>query len=313
MTKGGNGGWSCGRRGALPLLVLLATLGACGPDGSAIDPPAVGAPFPLLGSASNFSVDEDNPAAAWVRSAPAGPEADVIRDQIASRPAAQFVRTADQVKQTIRRASGTNTMPIFLVDPEQAEACGTGHRAWLDGIAAGIGEAPALVVIRIGKGCSATESPERLSLAAAETLGALSRTIVLLDVSDAISAAAAAERIASAGRNVDGFAVNVRGYADEATASATANSVRDRLLAATGRSDYLMVADSSRNGEPTTEGCNPPSARLGQNQVLRPERDKLQLLWLTTPGISDGPCGDAPTSRAGAFVPALAYALTRRP
>ncbi|MFI5564551.1 hypothetical protein ACIA2T_35110 [Amycolatopsis japonica] len=92
----------------------------------------------------------------------------------------------------------------FRVDeiaPNQPEACGTGHRAWLDGIAG----APALVVIRAAKGCSVTESRQQLFLAAAETLGALARTIVLLDVSDAISASAAAEMIASAGRAVDGW------------------------------------------------------------------------------------------------------------
>ncbi|MER6671371.1 glycoside hydrolase family 6 protein [Amycolatopsis japonica] len=293
----------------VPLIVLLTVLAACDPGGHAIDPRGVAAPVPILGSARDFRVDEDNPAAVWVRSAPTGPEADVIRDRIASRPAAQVVRTAEQVKQAVRRAGATNTMSIFTIAPDQPEACGMGHRAWLDGIAAGIAGAPALVVIRVAKGCSVTESRQQLFLSAAETLGALARTVVLLDVSDAISASAAAEMIASAGRAVDGFAVNVRGYADEAAATATANGVRDRLLAATGRNDYLMVADSSRNGAPTNGGCNPSGAQVGQNQVLRPERDKLQLLWLTTPGVSDGPCGEAPTSHVGEFVPALAYTL----
>ncbi|WP_410579464.1 glycoside hydrolase family 6 protein [Amycolatopsis sp. lyj-108] len=288
----------------LALIVLLALVPACGPEGDAIDPPVVAAPFPLLGSASDFYVDEDNPAAVWARSAPPGPEADVIRDQIASRPAAQVVRAPGQVKQTVARAAGTNTMPILLVDPKQAEACGTGHRAWLDGIAAAIGEAPALVVVRVDEGCST---------AAAKILGALARTIVLLDVSDSSSAAVASEKIASAGRDVDGFAVNVRGYADETTANANASAIRHHLLAATGRNDYLMVADSSRGGAPTSGDCNPADARVGQNQVLRPERDKLHLLWLTTPGVSDGPCGEAPASRAGEFVPALAHALAKRP
>ncbi|WP_158633143.1 glycoside hydrolase family 6 protein [Amycolatopsis sp. WAC 01376] len=206
------------------------------------------------------------------------------------------------MKQTVAQAAATSTMPILLVDPKQAEACGTGHRAWLDGIAAGIGEAPALVVIRMAEGCST---------AVAKILGALARTIVLLDVSDSPSPAAAAEKIASAGRDVDGFAVNVRGYADETTAAA--NAIRNHLLAATGRNDYFMVADSSRGGAPTAGDCNPADARVGQNQVLRPERDKLHLLWLTTPGVFDGPCGEASTSRAGEFVPALAYALAKRP
>ncbi|MFI9452039.1 hypothetical protein [Amycolatopsis sp. NPDC052450] len=252
----------------LALVVLLALVSACGPEGHAIDPPAVAAPFPLLGSASDFYVDEDNPAAVWARSAPPGPEADLIREQIASRPAAQIVRAPDQVKK------------------------------------AGIGEAPALVVIRVDEGCPT---------GAAMILGALARTTVLLDVSDSPSPADAAEKIAAAGQDVDGFAVNVRGYADETTATATASAIRHRLLAATGRNDYFMVADSSRGGAPTTGDCNPADARVGQNQVLRPERDKLQLLWLTTPGISDGPCGEAPASRAGEFVPALAYALAKRP
>ncbi len=311
--KKDNAGRCRNRARELALVVLLALLGGCDPDGYAIDPRGVGEPIPLLGSTSGFYVDGDNPAAAWVRSAPAGPEAESVGSQIASRPAAQTIRAPDRVKQAVGRAVATNTMPIFMVDLDRPEACETGHRAWSDEIAAGIGEASALVVIRVAKGCSATESREQLSLAAAKTLGALSRTIVLLDVSDATSAVAAAEWIASAGRDVDGFAVNVRGYADEVTASASANGVREHLQAITGRSDYLMVADSGRNGAPTSGDCNPVGARVGQNQVLRPERDKLQLLWLTTPGISDGPCGEAPTSRAGEFDPALAYALAKRP
>ncbi len=315
MTKRGNVGWRRGRArkfALAPLFVLFPLVAACGPEGSAIDPPVVAAPLPLLGSASDFYVDEGNPAAAWVRSASAGAETEVIRDQIASRPAAQVVRATDQVKQSVGRAVATNTMPIFMVDPERAEACQAGYRAWFQEIAAGIGEAPALVVIRVAKGCSTAESRDQAALAATKILGALSRTIVLLDVSDATSPVAAAEAIASAGPDVDGFTVNVRGYADEATATANAGAVRDHLLAATRRNDYLMVADSSRNGAPTAGGCNPVGAHVGQNQVLRPERDKLQLLWLATLGISDGPCGEAPTSRAGEFVPALAYALTKR-
>ncbi|MBB5858213.1 hypothetical protein ACFQ05_21585 [Amycolatopsis umgeniensis] len=52
------------------------------------------------------------------------PEADVVGDRLTSRLAAQAVRTADQVKQTVRRADRSGKMPIFMLDPEQAELDG---------------------------------------------------------------------------------------------------------------------------------------------------------------------------------------------
>ncbi|MEV8615268.1 glycoside hydrolase family 6 protein [Amycolatopsis sp. NPDC051373] len=142
-------------------------------------------------------------------------------------------------------------------------------------------------------------------------MASAARTKVLLDVSDAASPEVAAQRVAASGPDVDGFTTNVGGYAPERVAIAISRAISRALAAIAGKRDYTAVIDSSRNGKPVSGAGNPAGARIGSYEVLSDDGAPQQL-WLTVPGISDGPCGTAPSSRAGDFGPDLAAALARR-
>jgi endoglucanase len=106
--------------------------------------------------------------------------------------------------------------------------------------------------------------------------------------------------------NIHGFAVNVSNF--YLTAQSTAYAVQvDRYLAPHG---YLkpFAIDTSRNGNGHGDGwCNPPGRKLGT--PARVGGGAEVLLWVKTPGSSDGLCGTAPTIPAGTFSPDLAIRL----
>ncbi|MFF4676436.1 hypothetical protein [Amycolatopsis sp. NPDC001319] len=302
---------------AAALVGLFATLTACGPTVSAVDPPMAGAPPVLFDGAAGIYVDPDNPAAAWLQTAPSGTTAEVVRSAIAGKPAAVLIASpavavATRAHAVVAAATAANAIPVLLADADQAGACPSGYSQWFSNLANGLGQARALVVVRAGQRCAAMPSPAaraRLLTDAVHTLARASHTTVLIDVTDAPSPAAAADLAAGS----DGAALNIGRYAPDDVATANAQAIRRALIAKTGRTDYLTVIDSSRNGAAVSGDCNPPNARTGQNQLLTSDRDQSQQLWLTTPGISDGPCGIAPASQAGEFVPELAVALAQRP
>jgi endoglucanase len=70
-----------------------------------------------------------------------------------------------------------------------------------------------------------------------------------------------------------------------------------------------FVIDVSRNGAPGVVGwCNPGGAALGQNPHATAGTTHLDaLLWVKTPGVSDGACNGAPP--AGSWYEAYALAL----
>ncbi|MEV4600726.1 glycoside hydrolase family 6 protein [Amycolatopsis sp. NPDC049253] len=287
-----------------PVVVLPA---ACGPTANAIDPPHPGQPpSALLAGMDGFSVNPDNPAAKWVRTAPPGPRTDSIRTRIATRPAGHADRGARGHR---RRASpGRGDRGRGGADAAgPAARRGSGRCVRGRGCAlvrrggAGLGDDRALVVVR-GRHCETGDAAHALAAA---------HTTVLLDVSDAVSPEVAARRVAASGPDVDGFATDVGGYTPERVGIATSRAISRVLAASTGKRDYLAVIDSSRNAEPVSGACNPAGARIGLYESLSGDGAPQQL-WLTVPGISDGPCGIAPASRAGDFDPDLAAALARQ-
>ncbi|MEU4670764.1 glycoside hydrolase family 6 protein [Amycolatopsis sp. NPDC023774] len=288
-----------------PVVVLLA---ACGPTAKAIDPPQPGQPpYALLAGAEDFYVNPDNPAAKWVRTAPPGPRTDAIRTRIATRPAATLIAepaatAPERVRAVVTAAAAVRKLPILLLDADRAGACADGGARWFGEVARGLRDDRALVVVR-GRHCEAGD--------AAHALAAAAHATVLLDVSDAASPEIAAQRVAASGPDVDGFATDVGGYTPERAALATSRAISRALAASTGKRDYTAVIDSSRNAEPVSGACNPAGARIGSYESLSDDGAPQQL-WLTVPGISDGPCGSASSSRAGDFVPDLAAALAQR-
>jgi len=69
-----------------------------------------------------------------------------------------------------------------------------------------------------------------------------------------------------------------------------------------------FVIDTSRNGNGSNgQWCNPAGRRIGTPSQLGGGAE--MLLWLKTPGESDGNCGVGGGSSAGQFLPEVAYKM----
>ncbi|MFI8346679.1 glycoside hydrolase family 6 protein [Streptomyces sp. NPDC085596] len=201
-------------------------------------------------------------------------------------------------------------------------ADGAAYRAWIDGVARGIGDRAATVVLEpdallhLVDGCTPEEFHEErydLLKGAVTTLTSLKNTRVYLDAGNAgwghpdqIFAP-----LKSAGvEDADGFAVNVSNF------YSTTDSIAygKRLAAKVG--DKHFVIDTSRNGNgPYTEGapeerwCNPPGRALGEPPTTKTADPMVDAyLWVKRPGESDGECKGGP--KAGAWWPEYALDLT---
>ncbi|MFB7334598.1 glycoside hydrolase family 6 protein [Streptomyces adustus] len=200
---------------------------------------------------------------------------------------------------------------------------GDTYRAWIDGVARGIGDRPSTVVLEpdallhLVDGCTPEEfHAERYDLlrGAVEKLKSLKNTKVYLDagnagwghpdqVADALRRAGVAK--------ADGFAVNVSNF------YSTKDSLAyGRALSAKVGGKHFVV-DTSRNGNgPYAQGdqderwCNPPGRALGTPPTTR-TADALAdaYLWVKRPGESDGQCKGGP--KAGQWWPKYALDLAR--
>ncbi|MFI7577739.1 glycoside hydrolase family 6 protein [Micromonospora sp. NPDC049497] len=116
-----------------------------------------------------------------------------------------------------------------------------------------------------------------------------------------------AERLRRSGiTRAEGFSVNV------ANRQSTADSHRWGLAVSRLVGDREMVIDTSRNGlpaPPDDQWCNATPEALGPPPTTDPGLERVAaLLWIKSPGESDGPCGRAEPA-AGVFSPAQARAL----
>jgi endoglucanase len=113
-----------------------------------------------------------------------------------------------------------------------------------------------------------------------------------------------AGQLNSAGvHNIRGFALNVANFQTTGASISYANSINASL----GYSARFVI-DTSRNGNGSNgEWCNPAGRKLGTPPQTGGGAD--MLLWVKTPGVSDGQCGVAPSTPAGQFNPDLAVRL----
>ncbi|GAA3770406.1 glycoside hydrolase family 6 protein [Streptomyces phyllanthi] len=202
-------------------------------------------------------------------------------------------------------------------------ADGDAYRAWIDGVAKGIGDRPATVilepdaVLHVVDGCTPGEFHEErydLLRGAIEKLTALKSTKVYLDAGNAGwgETDQIFEPLKWAGvEQADGFSVNVSNF------YSTEDSVTygKELSAKVG--DKPFVIDTSRNGNgPYTEGepgerwCNPPGRALGEAPTTKTADPLVDAyLWVKRPGESDGECKGGP--KAGQWWPEYALKLAR--
>ena len=224
-----------------------------------------------------------------------------------------------RVHAVVEAAKRSGTVPLFVIYDLPHRDCG-GHsaggapdagayRSWVRAFAAGIVRAKAFVVIEPDAlaqlDClTPNRRAERLDLLrfAADALAARPQIVSYLDAGHRgwIPPAEMARRLRDAGiRDVRGFSANVSFYNSTAAEITYGRSVSDLV------GDKPFVIDTSRNGRGRTPGatawCNPAGRAVGAAPLTAPGDDRVDaLLWIKTPGISDGDCGrDEP--RAGVF------------
>ena len=202
-------------------------------------------------------------------------------------------------------------------------ADGDAYRAWIDGVAAGIADRPATVilepdaVLHLVDGCTQDEfHEERYNLlnGAVTKLKSLKNTKVYLDAGNAGwgHPDQIFEPLQQAGIDqADGFAVNVSNFYSTEESIAYGK----QLSAKVGGKHFVI--DTSRNGngpytggDPNERWCNPPGRALGEPPTTK-TADALvdAYLWVKRPGESDGECKGGP--KAGQWWAAYALNLAK--
>ncbi|MEV7790878.1 glycoside hydrolase family 6 protein [Streptomyces sp. NPDC087512] len=261
-------------------------------------------------------------------------QADRIRE-IAQQPTAEWISPENPEEQArglteAADEAGRTALLVLYNIPHRdcgqysqgGAADGDAYRAFVDGVAEGIGDRSAAVVLEpdavlhLVDGCTPQEFHEErydLLQGAVAKLTALKNTKVYLDAGNAgwghpDQIFEPLER-AGVGR-ADGFAVNVSNFYSTEESIAYGK----RLSAKVGGKHF--VVDTSRNGNgPYTEGapderwCNPPGRALGEPPTIKTADPLVDAyLWIKRPGESDGECKGGP--KAGDWWPEYALKLT---
>jgi endoglucanase len=250
-------------------------------------------------------------------------------NKIASQPVAIWlgewsgdVRGA--VSSAIAAAAGR--MSVFVAYNLPGRDCGGysaggvsagAYRTWIRDVAAGLGGAPAVVVLEpdalAGMDClSAEAQEERVALIgdAVDVLKAAGAT-VYVDAGHALwqPVEVMAERLARAGiERADGFALNVSNF----VATDVTTTYGEALSQRVGGKHFVI--DVSRNGlgaTPDAQWCNPSERALGVNPTTVTGNSLVDAyLWVKVPGESDGSCNGGPS--AGTWWPEYALGLAQR-
>ncbi|BBX22047.1 glucanase [Mycolicibacter terrae] len=306
-----------------PLLTVAALVGAA-PALADGDNPLAGMPFYV------------DPVSAAMRAANSQPEsAELVR--VANTPQAYWLDQAfspGSVGATVARhtgaAAGAGAMPVLVLYAIPHRDCGSyaaggfssgaSYRAWIDGVADGIGGNPAAIVLEpdalaMADCLSADQRQERFDLIsyAVDTLGRNPATAVYVDAGHSrwVNAGEMANRLNQAGvARARGFALNSTNY----FTTEEQIGYGEEISGMTGGKHYVI--DTSRNGAGPAEGdpfgwCNPSGRALG----VAPTADTAgahadAYLWVKRVGESDGSCGSGEPA-AGHFVSEYAINLAR--
>jgi endoglucanase len=232
---------------------------------------------------------------------------------------AMLVKVVDR---TVAAAEKKGATPVFVTYDIPGRDCGgysaggaaddAAYLSWNDRVASALAGHRAVVLVEpdsLGHldACPAMTATRTATLA--QAVAAFSRAGVpaYLDGGNSnwVKPADMAARLRAAGIDqARGFFTNVAGYypVDQERAYA------EQVSAATGGARYVI--DVSRNGRGWKgTWCNAPGAGLGQTpRVATSGATGLDaLLWVKTPGASDGTCNGGPA--AGTWFPAYATAL----
>ncbi|MFI0900288.1 glycoside hydrolase family 6 protein [Streptomyces sp. NPDC020983] len=315
------------RRLSLLLVAALTGLLAsfCPGTASAADPTTM---------TSGFYVDPNSSARQWVSANPGDGRAAAIGASIAGVPMARWFGNWSGTIGTatgsfVGAAAAVGKLPILVAyNIPNRDICagqsggGAGsdaaYNTWIAAFASGIGNRPAVVVLEpdsLGdESCmTAAQVSERDSLlrnAIAQFNTKAPNTWVYLDAGNPgwISASTMAQHLAAAGvSGAHGFSLNVSNFYTTAQNTAYGNAVNAALQSTKGFTKPYVV-DTSRNGNGSNgTWCNPAGRKIGTRTQLGGGAE--MLLWVKTPGESDGNCGTGAGSTAGQFLPEVAYKM----
>jgi endoglucanase len=318
------------------VVLLLAGCSSSGDDGDS-DKPGANVSQQPKGTAP-FWVNPDGNAAdqvaSYVEDGKDG-DAELVR-KIAEQPTGEWVtpeNAEDEARGFTEAAEKADRDALLVLYNIPHRDCGqfsgggaadgNAYRAFIDQVAAGIGDRNATVilepdaVLHLVDGCTPQEFHEErydLLKGAVEKLKTLKNTKVYLDAGNAGwgKSDQIFEPLKLAGvEQADGFSVNVSNF------YTTEDSTKygKELSAKVGNKPFVI--DTSRNGNgPYTEGdpaenwCNPPDRALGEEPTTKTGDDLVDAyLWVKRPGESDGTCKGGP--KAGEWWPEYALALAK--
>ncbi|MFE9993542.1 glycoside hydrolase family 6 protein [Streptomyces avermitilis] len=288
-----------------------------------------------------FYVDPNSNAAQWLNANPADPRAPKILRSLVRRPTARWfgdwnANVQADVDAYVTAAAAVGKLPLLAAynmhnrDNGGQSSGGAptpeAYRAWIDAVAAGIGDRPALVVVepdslaQVGSLPTDAARTERYALVsyAAQALAARPLVRTYLDGGNAtwIRPAEMAARLVAGGISaVKGFAIGVSNFDATDISCGYGQQITAELVKA-GVAGARYVIDTSRNGNGAMDEngahvdyCNPAGRRLGVPSSIGVGGAEY-LLWIKVPGDSDGQCGIAPAGTpAGTFSPYLAERL----
>lgn len=316
--------------GALALTTLLA-----GPPASAATDlrtatdVRAATPAQLFGAGQYRSpTSEASRAATALRAS--DPEGARAAEVIARYPVATWLgewTTGTTLTRTVDTATAggaaTGTTPVFVLYAIPDRDCGgysaggfdeRTYDAWVDQVVARLAGRRAAVVVEpdslamlSNARCTADLDEQRYRILS-RTVSALAAAGVpaYLDAGNSnwVQPATMAARLERAGVDrARGFSTNVANYYPVAQEQAYA----ERVSALTGGAHYVI--DTSRSGQGWRgTWCNAPGAGLGATPRVASDGSALDaLLWVKTPGASDGTCNGGPA--AGRWYAAYARAL----
>ncbi|KOT44742.1 endoglucanase [Streptomyces caelestis] len=334
----GIGAFVGGRTSAVVLGAALLVTGCSSSDGAGDEPDAGAGITQQPKESGPFWVNPDGNAARQVARLVEDGEkeqADQIR-KIAQQPVGEWISPENPEEQArgftegADRAGRTALLVLYNIPhrdcgqySQGGAADGDAYRAFVDGVAEGIGDRPATVilepdaVLHLVDGCTPDEFHEErydLLKGAIAKLKGLKNTKVYLDAGNAGwgDPDQIHEPLKWAGvEQADGFSVNVSNFYSTEDSLAYGK----RLSAKVGGKPFVI--DTSRNGNgPYTEGaaderwCNPPGRALGETPTTRTADPLVDAyLWVKRPGESDGECKGGP--KAGEWWPEYALKLAQ--
>ncbi|WP_260217187.1 glycoside hydrolase family 6 protein [Curtobacterium sp. PhB115] len=235
----------------------------------------------------------------------------------------QGTQLTKTIATAVTGAEQSGTTPVFVLYAIPDRDCGgysaggfseASYDAWVDQVTAALAGHRAAVVVEpdslamlSNAKCSTTLDEQRYRILSRTVAGLTAAGVpAYLDAGNSnwVPPATMAARLNSAGvQQARGFFTNVANYYPTAQEQAYAQKVS----AATGGSHYVI--DTSRNGQGWRgTWCNGPGAGLGTSPRVVSDGTALDaLLWVKTPGASDGTCNGAPA--AGKWWSAYAQAL----